>query len=166
MARVNQEPGMATYNARFAAFWQHGGDVSSRMCSCGGAVAHLTALCAHATIRGAWPPSSSGLGHSPFKAATGIRIPLGALLNAPPYLVWFFCASRKRSGGEIRGRTGRTLYPPIAPTTRNCPAPPLSVIISGEFRSHGCKRAVGRAKRNTLICQQRIGNEQEHRTFR
>ena len=25
------------------------------------------------------PPSSRGLGHGPFKAATGIRIPLGAL---------------------------------------------------------------------------------------
>src|SRR5262245_51160981 len=29
------------------------------------------------------PPSSSGLGHSPFKAAARVRIPLGALLAGP-----------------------------------------------------------------------------------
>jgi hypothetical protein len=40
-----------------------------------------------ATMVAVLPPSSRGLGHRPFKAATGIRIPLGAHMS-PFSIMW------------------------------------------------------------------------------
>ena len=46
------------------------------------ATADLTGGRVSDTIGAVLPPSSRGLGHRPFKAATGIRIPLGAFVVA------------------------------------------------------------------------------------
>ena len=47
------------------------------------------------------PPSSSGLGHRPFKAATGIRIPLGAISMSPVVISRSAIQGRVQSKGLV-----------------------------------------------------------------
>ena len=58
------------------------------------------------------PPSSSGLGHSPFKAAAGIRIPLGA--RESPLVNWEFSSA----GEHLPYKQGVTGSNPVTPTSR------------------------------------------------
>ena len=48
------------------------------------------------------PPSSSGLGRSPFKATTGVRIPVGALSKTCFRACFFVYNPRPHGGDDIR----------------------------------------------------------------
>ncbi len=53
-------------------------------------------------------PSSRGLGHRPFTAVTGVRIPLGTPLKQKwPALAGHFCLSARRASGGNPGSTKR-----------------------------------------------------------
>ncbi len=48
------------------------------------------------------PPSSSGLGRSPFKATTGVRIPVGALEKIAVEAIFVFYDLGPHSGDDIQ----------------------------------------------------------------